>query len=224
MAKVTIIGGHGKVALLAEPMLVSEGHTVQAVIRSENQAADIEATGATPVVADIQSLSIEEQADLYRRLGTEVLVWSAGAGGGNPERTYAVDRDAAVRSMEAAKQVGIKRYIMVSYNGAGADHGIDPEHSFYPYAQAKAEADEHLRNSGLDFTLLGPGALTLEPEGPISVGVAISDNQTSRASVARAIAVTVDDDSTVGKAIPFTDGGTEIAAALASAPQSLVLQ
>lgn len=224
MAKVTIIGGHGKVALLAEPMLVSEGHTVQAVIRSENQAADIEATGATPVVADIQSLSIEEQADLYRRLGTEVLVWSAGAGGGNPERTYAVDRDAAVRSMEAAKQVGIKRYIMVSYNGAGADHGVDPEHSFYPYAQAKAEADEHLRNSGLAFTILGPGALTLEPKGSISVGVAISDNQTSRASVARAIAVTVDDDSTVGKAIPFTDGSTEIAAALASAPQSLVLQ
>lgn len=224
MAKVTIIGGHGKVALLAEPMLVSEGHTVQAVIRSENQAADIEATGATPVVADIQSLSIEEQADLYRRLGTEVLVWSAGAGGGNPERTYAVDRDAAVRSMEAAKQVGIKRYIMVSYNGAGADHGVDPEHSFYPYAQAKAEADEHLRNSGLAFTILGPGALTLEPKGSISVGVAISDNQTSRASVARAIAVTVDDDSTVGKAIPFTDGSTEIAAALAPAPQSLVLQ
>lgn len=224
MAKVTIIGGHGKVALLAEPMLVSEGHPVQAVIRSENQAADIEATGATPVVADIQSLSIEEQADLYRRLGTEVLVWSAGAGGGNPGRTYAVDRDAAVRSMEAAKQVGIKRYIMVSYNGAGADHGVDPEHSFYPYAQAKAEADEHLRNSGLAFTILGPGALTLEPKGPISVGVAISDNQTSRASVARAIAVTVDDDSTVGKAIPFTDGSTEIAAALASAPQSLVLQ
>lgn len=224
MAKVTIIGGHGKVALLAEPMLVSKGHTVQAVIRSEDQSADIEATGATPVVADVQSLSIEEQADLYRRLGTEVLVWSAGAGGGTPERTYAVDRDAAVRSMEAAKQAGIKRYIMVSYNGAGADHGIEPEHSFYPYAQAKAEADEHLRNSGLDFTILGPSALTLDPEGPISVGVATGDHQTSRASVARAIAVTVDDDSTVGKAIPFTDGATDIAAALASAPQSLVLQ
>lgn len=28
MAKVTIIGGHGKVALLAEPMLVSKGHPV----------------------------------------------------------------------------------------------------------------------------------------------------------------------------------------------------
>lgn len=224
MAKVTIIGGHGKVALLAEPMLVEKGHIVHAVIRSESQAADIEATGATPVVADIQSLSIEEQVELYTRLGTEVLVWSAGAGGGDPQRTYAVDRDAAVRSMEAAKQAGIKRYIMVSYNGAGADHGIDPEHSFFAYAQAKAEADEHLRKTGLDFTILGPGALTLEPEGPISVGVAISDNQTSRASVARVLTLTVDDESTVGKAIPFTDGDTEIAAALASAPQSLVLR
>ena len=53
MANVTIIGGHGKVALLAEPMLRERGHTVNAIIRSEDQSADIMATGANPVVADI---------------------------------------------------------------------------------------------------------------------------------------------------------------------------
>ena len=46
MANVTIIGGHGKVALLAEPMLRERGHTVNAIIRSEDQSADIMATGA----------------------------------------------------------------------------------------------------------------------------------------------------------------------------------
>ena len=48
MANVTIIGGHGKVALLAEPMLRERGHTVNAIIRSEDQSADIMATGANP--------------------------------------------------------------------------------------------------------------------------------------------------------------------------------
>ena len=33
MAVVTIIGGHGKVALLAEPLLVERGHTVNALMR-----------------------------------------------------------------------------------------------------------------------------------------------------------------------------------------------
>ena len=116
MANVTIIGGHGKVALLAEPMLRERGHTVNAIIRSEDQSADIMATGANPVVADITALSTEEMAKLFKDLHTEVLVWSAGAGGvGGPERTYAIDRDAAIRSMEAAQQAGIRRYIMVSY-------------------------------------------------------------------------------------------------------------
>ena len=40
MAVVTIIGGHGKVALLAEPLLVERGHTVNALIRRPEQSED----------------------------------------------------------------------------------------------------------------------------------------------------------------------------------------
>ncbi|MFC2486687.1 MAG: NAD(P)H-binding protein, partial [Rothia dentocariosa] len=157
MANVTIIGGHGKVALLAEPMLRERGHTVNAIIRSEDQSADIMATGANPVVADITTLSTEEMAKLFKDLHTEVLVWSAGAGGvGGPERTYAIDRDAAIRSMEAAQQAGIRRYIMVSYLGAGTEHGVPADNPFFAYAEAKAEADQHLRGTRLEYTILGP--------------------------------------------------------------------
>ena len=172
MAVVTIIGGHGKVALLAEPLLVERGHTVNALIRRPEQSEDIVTRGANPVVTDITALSTEEMAKLLTELGTEVLVWSAGAGGvGGPERTYAVDRDAAIRSMDAARLAGIKRYVMVSYLGAGAGHGIDPDNSFYAYAESKAIADEYLRGSGLDYTILGPGMLTLEEAGGITLGV-----------------------------------------------------
>lgn len=133
MANVTIIGGHGKVALLAEPLLVERGHAVNALIRRPEQSEDIVTRGANPVVADITALSTEEMAKLFKDLHTEVLVWSAGAGGvGGPERTYAIDRDAAIRSMDAARLAGIKRYVMVSYLGAGSGHGIDPDDSFTP--------------------------------------------------------------------------------------------
>ena len=205
MARVTIIGGHGKVALLAEPMLVDAGHQVTGIIRAESQSADLMARGATPEVVDIASLSVEQMTELFARLGTEVLIWSAGAGGvGGPERTYAIDRDAAIRSMDAAQAAGVKRYIMVSYLGAGADHGVPSDHGFYAYAEAKAAADEYLRSSGLDFTILGPGALTLEDEGGIEVTTAPAHNgdssDTSRATVARVLTATVADDSTIGKA------------------------
>ena len=172
MAVVTIIGGHGKVALLAEPLLVERGHAVNALIRRPEQSEDIVTRGANPVVTDITALSTEEMAKLLTELGTEVLVWSAGAGGvGGPERTYAVDRDAAIRSMDAARLAGIKRYVMVSYLGAGSGHGIGPDNSFYAYAESKAITDEYLRGSGLDYTILGPGMLTLEEAGGITLGV-----------------------------------------------------
>ena len=191
MANVTIIGGHGKVALLAEPLLVERGHAVNALIRKPEQSEDIVTRGANPVVADITALSTEEMAKLFKDLHTEVLVWSAGAGGvGGPERTYAIDRDAAIRSMDAARLAGIKRYVMVSYLGAGSGHGIDPDDSFYAYAESKAIADEHLRGSGLDYTILGPGTLTLEEAGGITLGIEPAhtpgaESNTPRATVAR---------------------------------------
>lgn len=228
MATITIIGGHGKIALLTEPLLVRDGHTVNAVIRNRKQSADVMAHGANPVVADITRLSTEQMVTLFTDLGTEVLIFSAGAGGGSPERTYAIDRDAAIRTIDAAKTAGISRYVMVSYLGAGAGHGIDPNHSFYAYAQAKAAADEHLRGSELNYTLLGPGPLTLEDAGGISVGVGLAHQQqrgaTPRATVARVIQAVVSDPTTIGKAIPFTGGTEEISRALANAPDGTQLR
>ncbi|SLE79591.1 NAD dependent epimerase/dehydratase [Mycobacteroides abscessus subsp. bolletii] len=219
MAHITIIGGHGKVTLLAHPLLVAAGHTVTALIRNPDQAADVQAAGANPVVADIQSLSTQQITDLLTEYSTDVLVWSAGAGGGNPERTYAVDRDAAIRSMDAAVAAGVKRYIMVSYMGASSDHGVDPNNSFYAYAEAKAAADEHLRASSMDWTLLGPGMLTDGEAGDISVEVVTDGNRdVPRATVAAVLVAAIGDDSTIGKALPFHAGSTAIRRAVAEAP------
>ena len=168
MANVIVLGGHGKVALRLAPMLVARGDDVTAVVRNPDHEPDVAATGARPVVADLEALEVDGFVDLLR--GHDAVVWSAGAGGGNPARTYAVDRDAAVRSIDAALPAGVPRYVMVSYLGARPDHGVPADDPFFAYAEAKAAADEHLRRSGLAFTVLGPGRLTLdEPTGRIDV-------------------------------------------------------
>lgn len=216
MTNITIIGGHGKIALLLAPLLAERGGTVSSVIRKAEQSAEIEAAGATPVVADVEQLDREELAAVLR--GQDAVVWSAGAGGGSAERTFAVDRDAAIRVMDAAQDAGAKRFVMVSYMGAGQDHGVPEDDDFYAYAQAKADADEHLRASGLDWTILGPGSLTLEePTEQIEVvgdGSADGDHAVSRANVARVIAAVLADPSTIGRTIQFGDGRTPIGVAV----------
>ncbi|WP_193103197.1 SDR family oxidoreductase [Brachybacterium sp. FME24] len=212
---IALIGGHGKVALLAEPLLVEAGHTVHAVIRNPEHTAEVEATGASAVVADIETLDAGGWDELLR--GKDAVVWAAGAGGGSPQRTWAVDRDAAIASMKAAGRVGASRYVMVSYFGAGPDHGVPEEEPFYAYAEAKSQADAHLMGTQLEWTILAPSGLTLEePTGTIDA-TATESGTVSRGNVARTIVAALERPATVGKVLPYNDGDQEIGAAFDAA-------
>ncbi|UOQ61429.1 SDR family oxidoreductase [Leucobacter rhizosphaerae] len=212
MARIIIFGGHGKIALLAERHLAERGDEVTAVIRNPDHAEEVSATGATPVVADIEQLDEAGLAELIA--GHDAVVWSAGAGGGNPARTWAVDRDAAMRSMAAAERASVSRYVMVSYFGASLDHGVPEDHSFFAYAEAKAAADEQLRASALEWTVLGPSSLTLDPGTGTIDAAAEEGTSVSRENVAQVIAATLVDDSTIRRTIRFNDGSTAIAEAI----------
>jgi uncharacterized protein YbjT (DUF2867 family) len=216
MARVIVIGGHGKVALQLARILIERGDEVSSVFRNPDHTDDVAATGAKPVVADIERLDTDALAGLLA--GHDAVVFSAGAGGGFPARTYAVDRDAAIRVIDAAARAGVRRFVMVSYFGAGPNHGVPSENSFFPYAEAKAAADAHLRASDLDWTVLGPGRLTLEPPtGRIVIGN--GKGEVSRADVALVVAAALADDSTIGRTIDFNNGadgnGVPIVEALA---------
>ncbi|MFC9772295.1 MULTISPECIES: SDR family oxidoreductase [unclassified Pseudarthrobacter] len=214
MTRIAIIGGHGKVALHLSTLLTGEGHSVTSFIRNPDHAADVTATGATPSVLDIENAPTPAIAEALQ--GHDAVVWSAGAGGGNPDRTYAVDRDAAIRSMDAAAQAGVNRYVMVSYLGAGKDHGVPADNSFYAYAEAKADADEYLRGTELAWTILGPGSLTEKPgSGRIDVNPPKEGGgETSRANTAIVAAAVLDLPETAGRTIEFRDGSLPVAAAL----------
>lgn len=213
MARILIFGGHGKVALLLEPLLAAAGHTVTAVIRNPAQEPDVEAAGAQPLVADVETFDLGQLTNLVS--GNDVVVWSAGAGGGNPARTYAVDRDAAIRAVDAAEAAGVDRFVMVSWIGSRADHGVSPDSSFFPYADAKWAADKHLASSDLDWTIVAPGTLT---SGPPTGRMEIDPEgrgEVSRADVAAVIAAVINDDSTIGRSIRFGAGDEHIGHAIA---------
>lgn len=216
--RVVILGGHGKIALMAAPKLKEAGYEVHSVIRNEDHSADIEGTGATPVLLDIESATQDALAEAFT--GADAVVFSAGAGGGNPARTNAVDFEAAVRSMAAAGQAGVKRYVMVSYATASVDaERVDKDNSFFPYVKAKSEADAHLRESVLEYTILGPGLLTLEPS-PGKVKLADAEGNiegrepdegeavTSRELVADVITHVVAKNAAIRDTVNFYDGET----------------
>src|SRR5262249_6307239 len=122
-----------------------------------------------------------------------------------------------IRVIDAAAQANVRRFVMVSYFGAGPEHGVAQDDPFFPYAEAKAAADAHLRAGDLDWTVLGPGRLTLEPAtGRIAVRGrnGPEKDSVSRADVALVVAAALDDDSTIRRTIEFNNGDTPIAEAL----------
>lgn len=152
---VVIAGAHGKVARRLGRLLAARGDRVRGIVRNPEHAADLEADGVEPVVADMEALdALDEQVR-----GADAVVFAAGAGpGSGAERKRTVDLGAAVKLVEAAEREGVERYVMVSSIGAHApDAG--PE-SMRPYLEAKAGADEALANSSLQWTIVRPGSLT----------------------------------------------------------------
>jgi len=208
MSDIIIFGGHGKVALLATRILSDRGHHVTSVIRNPDQADDIRAHGGEPAVADIQELTLSGFEDLVR--GQDAVVWSAGAGGGSVDRTWAIDRDAAVLSVQAAKRAGVERYVMVSWSGSVLDHGVPQDNDFFAYAQSKTIADAVVRDSGLEWTIVAPSTLTDdEPTGRIDWDG--ESSKVSRGDVAQVVADALDNGGTAGSTYRFNAGTTDIA-------------
>lgn len=212
MSRIVIVGGHGKVALRLARLLSDNADDVTSLVRDPAQVQAVEATGATAVLADVEHLTATQIAETI--VGHDAIVWSAGAGGGDPERTYAVDRDAAIRTIDAAQLVGLLRFVMVSYQGARPDHAVAPTDPFFPYAEAKAAADAHLRSSALDWTILAPGRLTDEA-GTGLIAVGNQPGSVPRDDVALAAAATLAQPATIGQFIGFIGGTTPIREALA---------
>ena len=155
--RVAIAGGHGQIALRLARILSERGDEVVALIRNPDHADDVKQAGAEPAVVDLEHASVDDVAQAIT--GADAVVFAAGAGpGSGSERKDTMDYGGAVKLIEAAKQAGVGRYVIVSSMGANPDAPGDD--TFSVYLRAKGRADDAVRASGLDATVVRPGGLT----------------------------------------------------------------
>jgi uncharacterized protein YbjT (DUF2867 family) len=211
---VAVAGGHGQIARALEKLLVGRGDTARGLIRNPDHADDLRALGAEPVLADLEAATIDEVAGAIS--GADSVVFAAGAGpGSGSARKDTMDYGGAAKLIQAAQAAGVRRYVMVSAMGAADPPGGDE--TFAVYLRAKARADEELRTSGLDFTIVRPGMLTDDPPtGRVKIAERLERGAIPRADVAAVLLAVLDDDATIGTTFDLVGGDEQIADALRS--------
>lgn len=210
--RIAIAGGHGKIALLLGRTLTQRGHSVLGIIRNPDQAGAVRATGAEPVVLDLERSSAEQVAAVLA--GIDVLVFAAGAGpGSGVERKYTVDQGASDLCVAAAQQARVPRFLQIS--AMGTDRPPQDDSVFSHYLRAKAAAEQTLRDSGLAAVILRPGRLTDEPaSGRIALARHVARGSVSRADVADVAAGLIERPDIRDATLEVTAGSQRIAAAL----------
>jgi uncharacterized protein YbjT (DUF2867 family) len=207
--RVLVAGANGQIGRHLVRMLAEGGHEVRAMIRDEDQAPGLRELGGDPVVADLEG----EVAHTVE--GCDAVIFSAGGGpGSGAEKKETIDRGGAVKLIEVAREHGARRYVMVSAMGAA-----DPEagsEAMQPYLFAKAQADQTLQESGLDYTIVRPGSLTDETgTGTVEAAPSLGRRgEIPREDVARTLVVTLEKENTFGKTFEVLSGDTPIEEAL----------
>ena len=202
--RVAIVGGSGKVAKEMITQLHSRGDEAVAIFRNADRSDELTELGAVPVVLDIETAGVEELTGALA--GADAVVFSAGAGGGDPARTRAVDFDGAVKTLAATKAAGVSRFVIVSAIGAGEKPSGDMG-DMQPYYEAKHDADVAVTESALDYTIVRPGGLTDDAgTGRITVGDKVERGNIPRADVAAVVIAALDDPRTIGHAWELVEG------------------
>ncbi len=212
--RVAIAGGHGQIALRLAKVLSQRGDEAVALIRNPNHADDVRQSGAEPAVVDLEHASEDDVARAIT--GSDAVVFAAGAGpGSGPERKETMDYGGAVKLIAAAQQAGIRRYVIVSSIGANPDASGDD--TFGVYLRAKGRADDAVRASGLDATVVRPGGLTNDPgTGRVRLAASVLRGQVSRDDVAAVLVAVLDSPNTIGRTVDLIGGDTPVAEAVAA--------
>ncbi len=191
---ILVAGATGKTGLRLVEQLKAKGHSPIALVRESSDTGSL---------ADDVTLRRGDLTDLHSGVcdGCDAVIFAAGSGGStSPEMTDKVDRDGAKRLIDLAAEAGVSRFVMLS--SAGADDP-DPESELGYYLQAKHEADEHLKASGLDFAIVRPVSLT-DDDGTrdMRFGDDVDPKgKAARGDVAAVLATAIDDDQWTGKAL-----------------------
>lgn len=215
--RIAIVGGNGQIARLLHPRLVAAGHQPVALVRREEQRSPLEGLGAEVRLLDIEQEDATAFATAFA--GCNAVVFAAGGGpDGNLERKRTVDLEGSLKSIDAAGQAGIRRFVQVSAIDVDEPVPADVGEVWAAYVAAKRDADVALRASELDWTILRPGRLVDEPAtGQVALGDDVPRGEVTRDDVAAVIAAVISRDDTAGKQWNLVGGDLTVDDALAAA-------
>lgn len=130
-----------------------------------------------------------------------------------------LDRDAAVACIDGLERLRVAggtapRIVMVSCTGS-IHHVRERDDPMYVYTEAKKAADRHLLETALEFVILGPASLTMDPARGLELVEnrrdAVGERTTSRELVADAIVEMAGREQLPEEQmIPFVDGDTPV--------------
>lgn len=188
------------------PLLLARGDSVIGLIRNPEHASEVHDQGASSVVCDLERVAVEEVAATIEEADAAVFAAGAGAGSG-AARKLTMDRDGAAKLLDAARTVGAERYAIIS--AVGAEDPPEGDDVFSVYLRAKAQADEAVRLSDREWTILRPGRLTDEPgTGRVRIESAPFRGQVSREDVAAVLAQLLHDPR-ASRRVLYLSGGEE---------------
>lgn len=206
--KVLVVGANGQIGKQVVKKLADKNHQVLAMVRKEEQRGNVEEKNVTAVVADLEgdlSPAFNEKPD--------AVIFAAGSGANTGvDKTQAVDNRGARKTIDEAIKHNTRRYLIVS--SIGTDDPNNGPEALRPYLIAKSQADQHLVQSGLDYTIVRPGML-VNDNGTGSVNAAeklkeYSNNSITRTDVATAVVEMLDKPNTHQKVIELVNGNTPI--------------
>lgn len=204
---ILVAGANGTTGRIIIDLLKnSENYTPIAMVRKQEQKERFEKENVSTVLGDLEN----DLSDAVKN--ADKVIFAAGSGGKN---VIAVDQDGAKRFADAAKKAGSKKFVMLSSMGADTP-SIMPE--LEDYLKAKQNADDHLRASGLNYTIVRPGGLTNEGgTGKIQLHEKIGkQGSIARADVAQTLVDALEDDVKHNQTFEIITGEVPIKEALRS--------
>ena len=215
--KVLVVGANGQIGKHLVTFIQESG-TMQAraMIRNPEQKPFFENVGAETAVVNLEG-PIEDIAKAAD--GVDAIVFTAGSGPHTgKDKTIMVDLDGAIKTIEGAKQAGVKRFVMISSFDTRREAILNSPESFAPYVAAKYYADEWLRGTDLDWTIIHPGRLTNDKgTGEVKIGFDLEIGNVPREDVARVIVATLENKETIGKEFQVIGGTTPVKEAVSNA-------
>jgi uncharacterized protein YbjT (DUF2867 family) len=211
--RIVIAGAHGQIGLRLVRLLAARGDETVGLIRNPDHADDVSAAGGTPAICDLETASADEVNEAIGAVDVAVFAAGAGAGSG-AERKLTVDRDGAIKLLNAT-DAGGARYLVVSSVGAEAPPSGDGV--FEVYLRAKAEADAAVMATDRAWVIVRPGPLTNDAgTGRVRITTEPFRDDVTRDDVAAVLAAAASDPLLNQKVLYLANGQDTIGQALAA--------